>query len=305
MAPYAIQAARAAPVHHRPALVLDQHNAVMQIPRRLAESEENPVKRAILRLEDHKLRRYEPRLCTEFDRVVWVAEEDRQAVRAVAREPLDESRMSTIIPICVAPGDTPPLQRASKPSRVTFLGGLHWPPNAEGIAWFTKHVWPRVQQRCPEAILTIIGKDPPAHLSSLAGPGRVQITGYVDDPTPYLRETGVFIVPLLSGGGMRVKIIDAWCWELPVVTTHIGAEGISAIHGENSLLGDTTDELSRAVVQLLEDRTYGDAIARGGRKSVEREYDWSKTYGSWLDVYSHLGSRTGNDVKSAEARGNA
>lgn len=291
MAPYALRAARAAPLGSRPRLVLDQHNAVMQIPRRLAHSESNPLKRAILRLEDWKLRHYEPTMCSAFDRVVWVTEEDRCAVEAVATEPWLVGRASDVIPICVSPGDTSPLDRAHKARRVTFLGGLHWPPNAEGITWFAREIWPRVRQLCPDAILTIIGKDPPPALLSLTDTSSVELTGYVDDPTPYLRETGAFIVPLLSGGGMRVKILDAWCWGLPVVSTYIGAEGISAIDGKNALLTDSARAFGDAVLRLLEEPTFSEQIALGGRGTVEREYDWRKRYESWNSVYEQLAAQ--------------
>jgi polysaccharide biosynthesis protein PslH len=291
MAPYALRAARATPLESRPSLVLDQHNAVMQIPRRLANSERNPMKRAILRLEDQKLRRYEPGLCSAFDRVVWVTEEDRYAVEAVAAEPWRAARASDVIPICVSPEDTPSLERAHGARRVTFLGGLHWPPNAEGIAWFAREIWPRVRRLFPDAILTVIGKDPPAALLNLKDSSSVELTGYVDDPTPYLRETGAFIVPLLSGGGMRVKILDAWCWGLPVVSTRIGAEGIAAVDGENALLADSASEFSDAVVRLLDKPVLSERIAQGGRCTAEREYDWRTRYESWHSVYEQLATQ--------------
>ena len=100
-------------------------------------------------------------------------------------------------------------------------------------------MFPQILTAAPDAILTVIGKQPPPELGTLGIPPRnLEVTGYVDDPTCYLAETGAFIVPLLAGGGMRVKIIDGWTWGLPIVSTSIGAEGVAAAHGVNLLLAD-------------------------------------------------------------------
>jgi glycosyltransferase involved in cell wall biosynthesis len=291
MAPYALRAASESQPASRPALVLDQHNAVMQVPRRLAIAESNPIKRAILRLEDYKLRDFEPSILKAFDRVVWVTEEDRRAVQAAAEGTLPVDRTSEVIPICVSPEDMPHVDRARGSKRVTFLGGLHWPPNAEGISWFAREIWPRVHQRCPEAILTVIGKDPPVGLTNLMNGRSIELTGYVDDPTPYLRETAAFIVPLLSGGGMRVKILDAWCWGLPVVSTRVGAEGVSAVDSDNALLADSALQFGDAVLQLIDDSALNDRIARGGRRTIEREYDWRTRYESWCEIYDQVAAQ--------------
>jgi len=113
----------------------------------------------------------------------------------------------------------------------------------------------------------------------------VEITGYVDDPTPYLVETAVFIVPLHAGGGTRVKILDAWCWGLPVVTTRVGAEGIRARDGENVLLGDTAEAFAQAVVRVLREPELAARLAAGGRRTVEAHYDWRDAYRAWDRVY--------------------
>lgn len=278
MAPYALLARDAAPSQRRPYLVLDQHNAVFQIPRRLANDEGNPFKRRVLEMEARKLMRYEVEVCGRFDHVAWVTREDRAALPAV-------SSPSTIIPICVDPEAQLPLPRRADAHRVTFLGGLHWPPNAEGMAWFAREVWPHVQAQAPEAVLTVIGKNPPQALLDLSGP-QVEITGYVDDPRPYLAETAAFIVPLHAGGGMRVKILDAWLWGLPLVTTTIGAEGIRVRDGYNALVADTAQGLADAVARLLRDGSLAQSIASAGRATVEAEYDWRAVYRAWQAIYA-------------------
>jgi glycosyltransferase involved in cell wall biosynthesis len=351
MAPYALQARDPRSAIRDPRLVLDQHNAVFQIPRRLAQHETNPLKRALLALEGRKLASYEVEACRRFDHVVWVTEEDREAVnskqctvnskqllmaaRMASRE--DESRAGAVgdrpervftgqlalsgrrsaisdqrsamhdlvIPIGVDPEAQPVIERRPDAHRVTFLGGLHWPPNAEGVLWFAREVWPRVLQQVPNAVLTVIGKNPPKGLSRIAdrrsriayrnspftiyhSPFTIhnaEVTGYVDDPLPYLQETAVFIVPLHAGGGMRVKILDAWCRGLPVVTTRVGAEGIWVCDGENGLLADTPEAFAQAVMRVLREPALAACLAAGGRRTVETHYDWRNVYRAWDAVY--------------------
>jgi glycosyltransferase involved in cell wall biosynthesis len=162
---------------------------------------------------------------------------------------------------------------------------MHWPPNADGITRFAREVWPLVVQQEPDAMLTVIGKNPPAALGN-GSVQNVEITGYVKDPAPYLSETAAFIVPLHAGGGMRVKILDAWCWGLPVVSTTIGAEGLRYEDQVNLLIGDGAEQFAAAVVSLIRSPGQARELITGGRKTVEEHYDWRKVYQAWDEVYS-------------------
>ncbi len=226
------------------------------------------------------MRRYEADSCRRFDTVVWVTADDQEAVGLP--EPPAGPR-AYVIPICVDPQETPVIKRTAQPHRVTFLGGLHWPPNAAGIVWFAREVWPSVRAACPDAVLTIIGKSPPKELDG-RGEG-IEVTGYVDDPMPYLKETAVFIVPLHAGGGMRVKILDAWAWGLPVVSTTIGAEGIDCRHGENLLIADTATGFATAVQQVMTDCQLARSLANACRAAVGDCYDWRAVYSAWDAIY--------------------
>jgi len=292
-------------------LILDQHNAVFQIPRRLAQHETNPLKRALLVLEEHKLTCYEKQVCQQFDHVVWVTEEDRAAFHAQmikaqrptpddGRRSVVNSRRSSIIPICVDPVAKSAILRTPNAHRVTFLGGLHWPPNAEGVLWFAREVWPQILQQVPNMVFTVIGKNPPPELMPYAsrlafhvsrfthralGVTNCEVTGYVDDPTPYLAETAAFIVPLRAGGGMRVKILDAWSWGLPVVSTRVGTEGLGYRDEENLLIADTAEAFARSVVRLFTEPELAARLGAAGRRTVEEHYDWRKVYHAWDEVY--------------------
>jgi glycosyltransferase involved in cell wall biosynthesis len=292
MAQYGLYAeARIADTESRRAtrLVLDAHNALYRIPERMAAQEDNPLKRIALRREARALARYEAQAYQRFGHVVFVADEDRH----VLQQRMDGrgSRFRTI-PICVDPADKPLIGRPEQPCAVTHLGTMFWPPNAEGVLWFAQEVFPQVLDRMPETRFVVIGKDPPEEIRDLPLRVRnVQVTGYVPDPAPYLADTAVFVVPLWAAGGMRVKILDAWCWGLPIVSTTIGAEGIAVRDGEDILIADDPDAFAQAVVRILQDPALGECLRENGRQAVEKRYDWRRVYAQWDDVYGGLRSR--------------
>jgi glycosyltransferase involved in cell wall biosynthesis len=272
----------------RPLTVLDQHNACYRIFERLAESESNGLKRTILRREAAQLAHDEAVACARFDRVVWVTQEDADAVAAAAAEhKLPPPPVSAIIPICGDPAAERVVPRIAGSRRVSFLGGLHYPPNAEGVLWFARTILPRVLEQEPDALFTVIGKSPPEGLHRVGiPPANLQIVGYVDDPRPLLSETAVFVVPLLAGGGMRVKIIDGWTWGLPIVSTTVGAEGIALQEGVQILLADEPGAFADAVVRVLREPALRDRLASSGRAWAEERYGWRSVYRAWNGVYA-------------------
>jgi glycosyltransferase involved in cell wall biosynthesis len=257
------------------------------VTQRLADNEPNAIKRVIMQRETQALAKYEAQLCAKFDRVVFVTDDDRRAIEdQIDRHHIKvDARHFSTIPICSDPIDKAVIAPISRPFRVTALGVMFWPPNAEGVAWFAREAWPQVHTRFPEARLTIVGKNPPPMLTDLNGVDGIEVRGFVPDMPPILAETAAFIVPLRAGGGMRVKILDTWCWGLPIVSTRIGAEGIAVRDGENILLADTADELAQAVNRVLSDDTLADRLRRNGRQWIEAKYDWRTTYRAWDDIY--------------------
>lgn len=262
----------------RPRLVLDAHNALYQVFARLAVQTANPLRRRVLAWEARRLARYEATAYARFDEVVFVT--------AVDRARFDLAR-AHVIPICVEP-DAAPLHVADAvQAQVLFVGTLFWPPNAEGAAWFLKEVWPRVLDRAPHARFVAAGKRPPAALRRLAQQtAHAELAGYVDDLTALVRGSAVFVVPLHAGGGMRVKIVDAWNWGLPVVTTTVGAEGLEYTAGTHLLVADDATAFADAIVRLLTDRTLSARLAAAGRTWVAARYDWRRVYTAWEAVYT-------------------
>lgn len=288
MAPYALAArSLAARRGDRPRLVLDQHNAVYLIPRRMAAAARSPLRRLVWQREARLMARYEARTCLAFDRVVTVTEPDRQALRALFPTP-PRPAFTEVIPICIDAHAVPARPRPADQPGILFLGGMHWPPNSEGVLWFGREALPAVHAQFPTAVFWAIGRQAPAALAALAlhQRGVIQAPGYVDDPEPYWAKSWVFVVPLLAGGGMRVKILDAWARGLPVVSTTIGAEGLDARDGDNLLLADTPAAFAQAVNRVLGDAALAARLSEAGRRTVAAQYDWRAVYPAWDAVYA-------------------
>jgi glycosyltransferase involved in cell wall biosynthesis len=270
--------------------LLDQHDIPFLLIQRLAQSQRSRLMRQLLLHEAKAFARYEVAVCRRFDHITFVTPQDRQALSARLPD-LSLPDRSSVIPICVDTGVAQPVSPVPAPFRVTYLGTMYWPPNVEGFLWFWENVWPRVQARVPKARLTCIGKNPPERIRALDRQSGVDVLGYLEDLAAYLAETGALVVPLRAAGGMRVKILDAWCWGLPVVSTTIGAEGIDIEDGQNILIADSPAAFATAVVQVLTDPDVSHRLRSAGRRWVEKHYDWRRVYGVWDDIYDRLLAR--------------
>ena len=287
MAQYALYAqANAA---NEPRTILDQHNALYLVVERQGNYERGRLQRLLWQWEAKRLAAYEADICRRFDHVITVTQEDKDALLRLY--PSDEAEYLAAhfspLPICVDPFKQQLLQRADGDSQIIFLGTMFWPPNVEGVLWFAQEILPLILKRMPQARFKIVGKNPPTAVSDLQTFGsHVDVTGFVADIKPLLASSRVFVVPLLAGGGMRVKILDAWQWGLPVVSTTIGAEGIQLVNGENILLADAPQAFADAVVAVLADFELARRLRENGRFWVQNQYNWRNIYPQLDAVYS-------------------
>jgi glycosyltransferase involved in cell wall biosynthesis len=168
---------------------------------------------------------------------------------------------------------------------------MHYPPNAEALRWFRDLVWPRIRAAHPAASVDVAGPRPPDDLTQWGlADERARVHGYVADLAPLYRTAAVFIVPLHSGSGVRVKILEAMARGIPVVSTTVGAAGLDLRHGEHLLIADTPDQFAKAVLTLLHDPAQRAALAGAARARVLELYDWRRCCQPVLAHYERLGN---------------
>ena len=152
-----------------------------------------------------------------------------------------------------------------------FVGSLDYHPNVEGLKFFTKEVWPELSRRRPEARLRIVGSRPGPEVLAMGSIGGVEVVGPVPKVEPYYEQAEAALVPLFSGGGTRLKVLEAFAAGVPVVSTALGVEGIAARAGEHYLAAETGAEWVEALLRVSNE---AELLSRRGRELAERTYDW-------------------------------
>lgn len=254
-------------------IVLDQHNVEHRIMQRIAESPgTNPLLRWYAGIEWRKLRNFEIAAMRHADMTLTVSDADRDTFLSLAPDLV--GKVETV-PIGVDIDYFTVAERAPNANTILSIGTMSWLPNVDAITWFADEILPFVRQKKPDVRVCIVGANPAKEVVALGKQDSgVIVTGTVLDVRPYAKECGVFIVPLRSGSGVRVKILNALSMGLPVVSTTIGAEGIAVTHGENILIADTPQDFADAVCRILNDREFADRLGTNGRALVEEKYTW-------------------------------
>jgi glycosyltransferase involved in cell wall biosynthesis len=160
-----------------------------------------------------------------------------------------------------------------EPDTMLFVGSFQHVPNLQALNWFANEVLPRILAQRPSTIFVVVGSNLPESLSYLAHHPNIRLTGRVPDIREPLERYAVFVCPILSGSGVRVKLLEAFAEGIPVVSTTIGAEGLSAEPGDICELADSPQDFANATVKLLSDQEYASGLASRARATVVRERD--------------------------------
>lgn len=160
----------------------------------------------------------------------------------------------------------------SEHANLLFTGAMSYRPNSEAVVGFVREILPLVLQELPEAILHVVGAAPPRAVTSLAG-RNVSVHGFVDDMRPYHRQSSVVVVPLLRGGGTKLKVLEAAAMGKAIVTTSIGVEGLAFRDSEELMVADSPTSFARAVVRLVQDAGKRRKLGERARE-IALGYDW-------------------------------
>ncbi len=172
-----------------------------------------------------------------------------------------------------------------EPNTLLFIGSFRHTPNVDALKWFTSEVFEKVLQEKPDTVLVITGSEPPPALAHLASHPNVRLIGFVDDIREPLRRHGVFICPILSGSGIRVKLLEAFAAGVPVVSTRVGAEGLVAPGRDVCEIADSADDFARAVLRLLADQEHSAKLALNARALVEAKHDARSAIPRLVHIY--------------------
>ncbi len=252
--------------------VIFQHNVEALIWKRMAENEKRPGVRQYLASQRARMERWEKELCSRFDGVITVSPED-------SRISVERYGLTNVL------GDVPAgvdaeffaSVRSSKAAEpvIGFLGSMDWLPNIEGIRWFVEQSLAAVRKVLPGVKLLIIGRNPPEALKRLAqADPLIEFTGTVEDVRPHVARCRIMIVPLLSGGGTRIKLLEIMAAGRAVVSTTVGAEGLGLEHERHLILADTSQTFAEGVLRLLQDEQAAHAMSGRALREAALPQSW-------------------------------
>ena len=266
--------------HSKAPVILRAHNVEHQIWQQMAQTERNPLKRWYLKKLALALRHYELEKMNDYDGIACITAHDADTFRQLGcRRPIVD------IPF----GITSPQAENVEPDICSLfhIGSMDWRPNEDAVRWFLTDVWPFVHKAMPHLQFIVAGRKMPADLMTLQQDG-VHVVGEVDDSLHFMATKQINVVPLLSGSGIRVKIIEAMSMGKTVITTTVGARGIDYSDGHNLLIADTPQQFVDAIRRCVDDPCFCRQVGENARQLIATRYNIKTLSQQLIEFYNKL-----------------
>ncbi|MBX7180539.1 MAG: glycosyltransferase family 4 protein [Bacteroidia bacterium] len=255
-------------------IILRQHNIEFMVWKTLAEKEKNPVKKYFFQHLSQKLEKYEHSILKEVDAVIGISKEETDVFHSLTEKPC------YWIPTGMKTGKHLPNYNQVA---CQFVGSMDWTPNSEGVLWFLNEIWPLLLAKLPQAQFFLAGRSMPSAIQNIDLPGFEKL-GYVENLDEFWRKSGVLVAPLLSGGGLKIKIIEAMMHGLAVVTTPHGAEGLPGLPGKDYLVAENAKDFVEILSRLLPDVTQKETLGKNARCLAQQHFGEKEIGDKWNRV---------------------
>ena len=262
MAPYidAIRRASSAKI------ILRSHNVEHIIWQRLAMNEKNLLKQSYLSLLTKRLKSFEIEIINTVDAILPITVDDEKQLKGFGcKVPMQ------VTPVGIDTSEYPDQVNEQSELSLFHLGSMDWRPNLEGVQWFLNDCWKMIHEKFPTLKLFLAGRGFPQSLMERED-ANVKCEGEILDAQEFMRGKQIMIVPLKSGGGMRVKIIQGMALGKTIISTTIGAEGINYTDGKNILIADTAQEILLQLQKCLNDKSFCFSIGQEARNLIGSNY---------------------------------
>ena len=266
-------------------LIYRSHNIEHQVYERLAYQKSDLLKRGYLRMVARRIKDYELQQLNKFDAIAVFTAEDKKTILSYG----------TAIPVEIFPVGIdltryrPDFSKTEFPS-LFFLGSLDWLPNREGIEWFIDNFYKDLTEGDLRVKFYVAGHNIPERFDDYEVMGKIFIQGEVDDAFEFVNSKAIMIVPLLSSGGMRVKIVEGMAMQKCIISTALGAEGINFTNGTNIMIANDQDEFYHAIERCISDEEFCKSVGLNARKLVEQQHDVNKVAKDLVKFYKKLGA---------------
>ena len=261
--------------------VYRSHNLEYQIWERLAISEQQSLKRWYLDLQSKRLKRYEIDAWCKMDAIVPIVETDSIVIHSAVSEIHKNNQLNSGDSVLNQPqihvyqpgiAIESPFAFVHRPLSIFHIGSMEWQANEQGVMWFLKKVWPRVLSAQPNVKFHLAGKglsktDPRFFQTGIVNHGEV------DDAEVFMQSHGIMIVPIQAGSGIRIKSLEAMALGVPVVSTSIGAQGLTVESGTQMLIADDPAGFADGIIQLLLNPAASQEMTQQARAYVEQHHN--------------------------------
>lgn len=263
--------------------VLRAHNIEYKIWERLAKNTTQPFKKFYLERMFISLKKYESQCFQKMDAILFFTPEDQKWAYEMGYSGISEIIPSGVDIDTFEYKGTPRL-----PASIGFLGSLEWRPNQDAVRWFISEIFPEIKKQIPEATFYLAGKNMPDHLLKDLNLNGVIYMGQVPDAAKFLHSLEVFVVPLRSGGGMRLKILEGMAASSCILSTDIGAEGIEIQDTHEFLRGNTASELAQKACYLLQNPLIRKSLSEKASLVAKSRYGWDAISRRTSEFYQTL-----------------
>lgn len=268
--------------HSKAKLIYRAHNIEFDVWERLAAGEQFRPRRKYLEFLSRRLKVYETEQINRFHQVFAISNPDRQNILKMGCQ----TRLD-VFPVAIDFDKYHVDEKKTSFPTLFHLGAMDWRPNKEGLEWFLDEVWPDIETLSSELRFYIAGKNMQKQFFDYDSDNLI-VEGEIFDAVEFMNSKAIMIVPLLSGSGMRVKIIEGMAMQKCIIATTMAAEGISCKHGKDIMIADTPDEFYRAILQCITQPNKWREIGQHARKTVERDHEINTNAKRMLDIYELL-----------------
>jgi glycosyltransferase involved in cell wall biosynthesis len=263
-------------------IALRAHNIEHLIWERHIVNEKSGLKKWYLTIQNTRLKKFEGDILKKVDTIITITDADKEFIQ----KQFKDVKVNTCI-TGVDMKEYEQIEGKTKEYTLFSFGSMDWMPNQEAVDWFINNCWKKINEKHPQCKFIIAGRHMPAKFRSLASPS-VEIIENVSDNREFYSTFDIMLVPLLSGSGLRIKIIEGLAYGKAIVSTRIGAEGINVVNGQDLIIADTADEFASAIVRLLNAPSEKTKLQLNAKQFAKDHLENKQITKHLLDYYQNL-----------------
>ena len=265
-------------------IVLRSHNLEHQIWDRHLVSEKNFIKKTYLTLQNNRLKVFEINAFNNVDAIITITDEDKKTISSIC----SKKNIYTCL-TGVNLNKYKSITHSKHQNTLFHFASMDWMPNIEAVDWLLQHVWKNIVAQKPEAKLILAGRGMPERFKAYQNTNQnITIINDVKDSVEFYNDYDIMLVPLWSGSGLRIKLVEGLAYGKAIITTSIGAEGIPYTHHKNMMIADSPEDFVSAIITLLNNPDKKTDLQKAARDLAEKTFDYKQIASDLIVYYQSL-----------------